>query len=94
MEVESLRGFGSDVLKRVRIPDSGWQITVRFNGPPGKVPIFFLCRQLDFPSEPGVANKMVENEPKSCLSNRVAYERKMCIPPLINGSLTLEVKSS
>ena len=25
-------------------------------------------RQLDFPSEPGVANEILENEPKSCLT--------------------------
>ena len=28
----------------------------------------FLYRQLDFSSEPGVANEILENEPKSCLS--------------------------
>ena len=27
----------------------------------------FLDRQLDFSSEPGVANEILENEPKSCL---------------------------
>ena len=31
----------------------------------------FFYRQLDFKSEPGVANEMLENEPKSCLT--VAY---------------------
>ena len=28
----------------------------------------FFHRQLDFSSEPGVANKILENEPKSCLT--------------------------
>ena len=28
----------------------------------------FLHRQLDFPSEPGVSNEILENEPKSCLA--------------------------
>ena len=28
----------------------------------------FFCRQLDFSSEPGVANEILENEPKSCLT--------------------------
>ena len=28
----------------------------------------FFYRQLDFQSEPGVANKISENEPKSCLA--------------------------
>ena len=28
----------------------------------------FFYRQLDFPSEPGVANEILENEPKSCLT--------------------------
>ena len=28
----------------------------------------FLYRQLDFSSEPGVANEILENEPKSCLT--------------------------
>ena len=32
-----------------------------------KLHIFF-CRQLDFPSEPGVANEFLENVPKSCLT--------------------------
>ena len=27
----------------------------------------FIYRQLDFSSEPGVANEILENEPKSCL---------------------------
>ena len=27
----------------------------------------FFNRQLDFPFEPGVANEILENEPKSCL---------------------------
>ena len=27
----------------------------------------FVFRQLDFSSEPGVANEILENEPKSCL---------------------------
>ena len=27
----------------------------------------FFYRQLDFSSEPGVANEILENEPKSCL---------------------------
>ena len=29
---------------------------------------FCFYRQLDFPSEPGVANEILENEPKSCLA--------------------------
>ena len=28
----------------------------------------YFYRQLDFPSEPGVANEILENEPKSCLT--------------------------
>ena len=32
-----------------------------------KVHIFFY-RQLDFPSEPGYANEILENEPESCLA--------------------------
>ena len=28
----------------------------------------FFYRQLDFSSEPGVANEILENEPKSCLT--------------------------
>ena len=28
----------------------------------------FIYRQLDFSSEPGVANGILENEPKSCLT--------------------------
>ena len=27
----------------------------------------YFYRQLDFPSEPGVASEILENEPKSCL---------------------------
>ena len=30
--------------------------------------LHFFYRQLDFPSEPGVANEILENEPKNCLT--------------------------
>ena len=33
-----------------------------------KVCTRFFKRQLDFPSEPGVANEILENEPTSCLT--------------------------
>ena len=29
---------------------------------------FIFHRQLDFPSEPGVANEILETEPKNCLA--------------------------
>ena len=32
------------------------------------VGIHFFYRQLDFQSQPGVANEILENEPKSCLT--------------------------
>ena len=32
------------------------------------VPVHIFYMQLDFPSEPGVANEIWENEPKRCLT--------------------------
>ena len=34
-----------------------------------KRPIHIFFRQLDFSSEPGFANEILENEPRSCLTD-------------------------
>ena len=49
------------------IDNTDWDIFWSQHQPIEKKYIFFY-RQLDFPFEPGVANEILENEPKSCLS--------------------------
>ena len=52
-----------------------WIVTIKVHVVPwnvGKMHInkvtHFVYRHLDFSSEPGVANEILENEPKSCLT--------------------------
>ena len=53
----------------------GGDVTINFHINTTKFVVFevffsytFFCRQLNFPSKPGVANEILENEPKSCLT--------------------------
>ena len=47
-----------------RIPKTSTGVGLKFSD----FDYTFFYRQLDFPSEPGVANEILENEPKSCLA--------------------------
>ena len=38
-----------------------------------KMVYIFFYRKLDFPSEPGVANEILENEAKSCLVLKLIF---------------------